>query len=416
MKKSFFLLLIVVLAMSCRNDDDATVPQCTEPENFTEANITFNSAVINWTDANTSASFTIEYGISGFTQGSGTSLVTNTPSITLTGLMAETTYDYYVKSDCSITNFSLWSDVQSFTTLPSPVVPEFLTNLSDLNLYTGNLADLNISPYAFEYRLNTPLFTDYSHKQRFIALPEGETLEYDGNGLPIFPDNTLIAKTFFYNNNEMDLSQGRQIIETRILIKTNGVWATGDYRWNAAQTDATLDADGGDVPISWIDSDGNNNNITYKIPSNTDCATCHSTYSNITPIGPKLRAMNFEIDGVNQLQQFIDNQVLSGVTDISSIAQLPNWEDTSVSLEERARAYFDINCAHCHIAGGYCELQSTLDLDYETPFANSNIYERRNSIMNRVSTYLEGFSMPFIGTTILHDEGVDLIQDYLDTL
>ncbi|MEM9679411.1 MAG: hypothetical protein AAF901_03725 [Bacteroidota bacterium] len=416
MKKLLVLLFVVCAVLSCRNDDDATVPQCLEPTNITVDNITFNSATVNWMDDNASATFSIEYGISGFIQGTGTTLVSSSTSIDLVNLLANTTYDVYIKSDCSVTNFSLWSEVESFTTLPELVVPEFRTNLSELNLFSGDLGDLILSPYTFEYQLHTSLFTDYAHKQRIIALPEGEALVYDGDGFPIFPDNTVIAKTFFYNNDERDASLGRQIIETRILIKTNGAWDTGDYRWNAEQTDAVLDLEGGDVPISWIDADGDTNNITYSIPSNTDCFTCHNTYNNITPIGPKLRTMNFEINGVNQLQQLIDDQRLTGLSDVSTVSQLPNWEDTTLPLEERARAYFDVNCAHCHIPGGFCETQSTLDLAYETPFANSNIFERRNSILNRVSVYIPGFSMPFIGTTTLHDEGVDLIEEYLNSL
>ncbi len=416
MKKFLTLLLIVVTILSCSNDDDATVPQCTGPSSFSVTNITTSSATISWDDANASATFSIEYGVSGFTQGNGTTLTVENPTIMLTGLMINTTYDYYIKSDCSTTNFSPWSDVQSFTTLPEAIVPEFRPNLSELNLFVGDLEALTISPLAFEYQLNTPLFTDYAHKQRLIALPEGETMTYDGDGLPIFPDGTLIAKTFFYNNDERDLSLGKHIIETRVLIKQNGEWDTGDYKWNAEQTEAVLDPNGGNVPVSWIDTDGNTTNITYKIPSDNDCFICHNTYDNVTPIGPKLRTMNFEVNGVNQLQQFIDNQALSGLTDINTVSQLPDWEDTGITLEERARAYLDVNCAHCHIPGGFCEVQSSLDLAYETAFGDSNILERKNSIINRISTYSEGFSMPFIGTVSLHEEGVDLVLEYLNTL
>lgn len=312
--------------------------------------------------------------------------------------------------------FSCGKD-DSITPVSDPlVVAELRTNLSELNIYLGNLNELNISSRAFEYNLNTPLFTDYSHKQRLIALPENTTMQYNGDGLPIFPDNTVIAKTFYYNLNERDLSLGRQIIETRILIKINGEWQTGDYKWNEDQTEAVLDLEGSSLPISWIDANGNPQSTTYKIPSNTDCFTCHQSYNSNVPIGPKLRTMNFEINGTNQLQQFVNNSLLSGLTDISTVNSLPNWENTSVSLEERTRAYFDVNCAHCHIPGGQCDDQSNLNFAYETLLENSDIVQRKQSIQFRVSEYNEGVSMPFIGTTMLHTEGVELIQAYLDTL
>jgi len=309
------------------------------------------------------------------------------------------------------------SDDDSMAPAEDPlVIAEFRTNLSELNLFTGDLSDLNISSRAFEYTLNTPLFTDYAHKQRLIALPENTSMQYDGDGLPIFPENTVIAKTFYYNADERDLTLGRTIIETRILIKINGDWVTGDYKWNADQTEAVLDLDGSTVPVTWINANGESNSTNYKIPSNTDCFTCHSISDNATPIGPKLRNLNFEINGYNQLDNLINDQSLTGLSNSSEVSSVVNWLDTSASLESRARSYFDINCAHCHIPGGYCDDQSTLNLAYDTSFEDSQIFERRNSISNRISVYNEGFSMPFIGTTIIHNEGVELLQDYLDTL
>ncbi|WP_241697179.1 hypothetical protein [Winogradskyella eckloniae] len=305
----------------------------------------------------------------------------------------------------------------SITPVETPnVVAQFQTNLSDLNLFLGDLDELNITDKAFEYNLNTTLFTDYAHKQRLIALPEGTSMTFDGDGLPIFPDNTVIAKTFYYNADERDLSLGRTIIETRILIKLNGIWETGNYKWNTEQTDAILDNTGSELPVTWINADGISNTSNYKIPSDTDCFTCHSNNDNILPIGPKLRSMNFEINGENQLEKFISNQQLSGVTSSSAVRSLPNWEDTSLSLDVRARAYIDINCAHCHIPGGSCEDQSTLNLAFEVPLEDTNIVEQSVLIDYRVSFYLDGISMPYIGTTMRHTEGLDLIQEYMNTL
>ena len=296
------------------------------------------------------------------------------------------------------------------------VVAEFKTNLSELNLYSRDISDLIISPKAFEYEIGTPLFSDYAHKERLIALPDNTSLQYNGDGLPIFPDNTVIAKTFYYNLDERDLSMGRQIIETRVLIKSNGIWEYGDYKWNADQTEAVLDPSGSILPITWIDIEGNERSTQYEIPSNQDCFTCHSSYDNTTPIGPKLRALNFDRNGVNQLQNLINTGQLTGITEVSSIDSVPNWQDTSYSMEERSRAYFEVNFAHCHIPGGFCDDQSTLNLDFSTPFSETNIVERKQSISFRISENNPGFSMPFIGTTLLHEEGVSLIQEFLDSL
>ncbi|WP_458627649.1 fibronectin type III domain-containing protein [Winogradskyella sp. PC D3.3] len=415
LKKPYLLILFVSILCSC-NTDDTITPVCDTVTNISTNSITDDSAAILWETANTSASYTVEYGVSGFTLGSGTRISVADTTVNLTGLQANTTYDIYIQTLCNTNNTSLFTDVYSITTLVPNVVPEFKPNLSELNLFSGNLNELTITTKGFEYNLSTPLFSDYAHKQRIIALPEGTSMAYDGDGLPIFPDHTVIAKTFYYNHDERDLSLGRTIVETRILIKINGHWETGDYKWNEAQTDAVLDSAGSTLPITWIDADGVSNTTTYKIPSNTDCFTCHANNDNIMPIGPKLRSMNFEINGVNQLEQFIANSQLTGITNSASVRRLPNWEDLDERLEDRARAYMDINCAHCHIPGGHCEDQSTLNLAFETPLEDSQIVEQSFSIDYRISFYLDGLSMPYIGTSMMHTEAVELIQSYLETL
>ena len=299
--------------------------------------------------------------------------------------------------------------------IPS-IIAEFKTNLSELNLFIGDLQNLELSTRAFEYETSTPLFTDYAHKQRLIALPDNTSMVFNGDGLPIFPDNTVIAKTFYYNFDERDPSLGRKIIETRVLIKINGNWESGDYVWTDDQSDAILELNGRTLPISWTDLEGNTQSTNYQIPANTDCFTCHSSYDNMTPIGPKLRSMNFVRDGINQLQNLIDSNTLIGLENTSGVTSIPNWRDETVGLDQRARAYMDINCAHCHTPGGYCYDQSTLNLDFNTPLIETNIANRKASINVRVSDFNDGFSMPFTGTTMLHSEGVSLIQEYLDTL
>ena len=295
------------------------------------------------------------------------------------------------------------------------VVAEFMMNLSELNLYTGDLSNLLASEKTFVYEVNTPLFSDYAHKHRLISLPIGTSMEYIDNGFPNFPDNTVISKTFFYNNDERDLSLGKRIIETRVLIKKNGVWELGNYIWNDDQTEAILDESTTttDVPVSYIDSEGTTNDVSYVVPSSQQCFDCHSNASNVTPIGPKLRTLNFN----NQLENLIASNYLSNLEDPTLIATLPNWEDdTNYTLEERGRAYFDINCAHCHIDGGFCQFQSNLRLSYETSFDDSSIYNNRFSITSRMENYIPNFSMPLTGTTMIHTEGYALIRDYINSL
>ncbi len=302
-------------------------------------------------------------------------------------------------------------------TVPDPqVIAELLPSLSETNLFTGNLSELTLNSNALKYNLVSPLFTDYARKIHAIALPQGQTMQYNGSGIPIFPNGSLISKTFYYNNNEQDLSEGKTIIETRILIKENDTWVMGNYVWNNDQSDAILDNEEHVVPISWINDQGTTISTDYIVPNQASCIMCHSNSGDIIVIGPKLRSMNFDINGVNQLQSFINNGDLTGAPNVETIDALPNWENNLISLEERARAYFDINCAHCHSEGGMCEFGSNLRLEFETAFNETSIFESQVAISERMQTYSSGFSMPLIGVTMEHGEGFNLIQEYLDSL
>ena len=85
-------------------------------------------------------------------------------------------------------------------------IPEFLPNLSDLKLFKGNITDFQYSDNVYEYSMITPLFTDYAYKLRVVAIPDGDQLTYTDGGLLGFPDNTIMAKTFYYLNDERNPS------------------------------------------------------------------------------------------------------------------------------------------------------------------------------------------------------------------
>ena len=98
--------------------DDITVnylPGCRRPTYVTVRNVSLNSATIMW--RGNAGDYDLEYGPSGFTHGTGTTVrVSGASSYTLTGLTPSTTYDVYVQGICSPTDFSGWSFVKTFTT------------------------------------------------------------------------------------------------------------------------------------------------------------------------------------------------------------------------------------------------------------------------------------------------------------
>ena len=95
---------------------ESTLPTCNAPSVLAATNITSTSADLGWTENGTATAWNIEYGITGYTQGSGQTASAGTNPYTLTLLSVNTTYDYYVQSDCGGSQ-STWEGPFTFTTL-----------------------------------------------------------------------------------------------------------------------------------------------------------------------------------------------------------------------------------------------------------------------------------------------------------
>lgn len=292
----------------------------------------------------------------------------------------------------------------------------FKTSLSAYGIFDGTPADLLPSEDFELLELSSALFTDYAHKQRLIKIPEGTSITKSGDGSLDFPDGTILTKTFFYFNDERDTSLGKRIIETRLEIKESGTWNIATYLWNESQTDATLKLDGQDTPVSWINSQGNNRSTLYHVPTQNECMTCHQSNSTMSPIGPTLLNLNrtvkrdsIELNQLTHLQSIGLMEQFS-ITDIS---QMVDYNDKNASLSDRGRAYLAINCAHCHNPQAWdVPAEKDFDFRHEIPFELTGIQTGKDKLSRNVLNQ----EMPFIGTTMMDEEGVDLLIEYLNSL
>ncbi|EDM43615.1 hypothetical protein SCB49_08493 [unidentified eubacterium SCB49] len=415
--KLFFTLSIALLLFSCGGDDDYVAVDTTPsaPQNLIAIILNENSLELQWNPP-TQGNEVIGYNI--YQDDTVIfSNVTETQQV-VTSLEADSSYTYYVTAVGTNNDESEASNLVIATTDAIPLA--FEDSLTDMGVFQGTFSSLTPAQGVQLYEINSTLFTDYAAKQRLIRLPEGKAMEYTGSDLlPDFPNNTLIAKTFYYNIDDRDPSLGKQIIETRIFLKINGVWEAGDYIWNEDQTDATYRETSSVEAISYIDIEGNTQNISYEIPSKQDCATCHNNNGNTFPIGLKLRSMNFtpaNSGNQNQLQTFIDNETLTGLSNPTEISVLPDWTDEATyTIFERARAYMDVNCAHCHQPGGEVT-NFAIDFRYETPQVDTGIYANRGEIEARTQSTIPTYRMPQLGRTIVHEEAVAMLIEYLDII
>ena len=94
-----------------------TTDVCPDATNLTASELQGNSVLLDWTEGGRADRWEIQYGYSGFTQGSGFSVITDTHPYRLTSLIGENTYDIYVRAICADNFYSEnWSNGVTITT------------------------------------------------------------------------------------------------------------------------------------------------------------------------------------------------------------------------------------------------------------------------------------------------------------
>ena len=163
--------------------------------------------------------------------------------------------------------------------------------LADYRLFTddsGRRPNAGLTPYA----LNTPLFSDYAEKFRFLYLPPGTKAKYRSDGAFEFPVGATLVKTFAYPADLRRPNDDVRYLETRLLIRKKAGWVALAYVWNAQQTEAVLKRAGARLPVSFVDPRGKAQQIDYAVPNQNQCKECHQLDKTLTPIGPKARNLN----------------------------------------------------------------------------------------------------------------------------
>lgn len=289
------------------------------------------------------------------------------------------------------------------------------------------------------YDLNTPLFSDYAEKYRFVWMPSGSSAVYTEEEAFEFPIGTIISKTFAFPSS--DGSSRERLIETRLLVKTEKGWVALPYIWNDEQSEATLAVAGGVTDVEWRDRTGAVHRTSYSIPNTNECAQCHERDKKLLPIGPKARHLNREYDypegRANQLVYWSRAGYLRGAPDPDAAPRAPVWNDpASGTVEARARTYLDINCAHCHQSGGsagytgfllgwkeqdkrrlgYCKNPNSAGYSGNLEFDLVPGRPEESILIYRMMSTRPKEMMPEIGRSLAHREGIVLVREWLAAL
>ncbi len=206
------------------------------------------------------------------------------------------------------------------------------------------------------FALNTPLFSDGALKDRFVYVPDGKAAAYDETEAFDFPVGSALIKTFSFPADFREPEKDIRLVETRLLLRNEAGWQAWAYLWNAEQTDATLKIAGAKVDIETVAADGAPLSFTYSVPNKNQCKACHSLSGEIEPLGPKARNLNGDFPYAsgpeNQLAHWTAAGILDGAPVPAGAPAVPDWRDETQPLDARARAWLDVNCAHCHRAEG----------------------------------------------------------------
>ncbi|GIL24465.1 MAG: hypothetical protein BroJett042_29780 [Bacteroidota bacterium] len=310
--------------------------------------------------------------------------------------------------------------------------------LSEYGFFQQPIKDLNPVAGVIPYTLNAVLFTDYAYKKRFIKIPEGTTVAYNAHDVFEFPVGTILIKNFYYPADFNNPTENLRLLETRLLINEAEGWKALPYIWNEAQTDAFLNVAGKTIPVSWKHTDGQLRNINYTIPNLNQCKGCHLRGDKVMPIGPAARQLNGDFDYAagkqNQLIHWQASGVLSGLPKIESVDKLVSYDDKTSSVSARARAWLEINCAHCHRADGPAKNSGLYLLASETTPARLGIGKApvaagkgsggllygivpgkpdASILQYRIESVDPGVMMPELGRSITHTEGVALVRQWI---
>jgi uncharacterized repeat protein (TIGR03806 family) len=195
---------------------------------------------------------------------------------------------------------------------------------------------------------------------------------------------------------------------------------------------------GANVPVSFVDEQGEATALQWAVPNRNQCKGCHDVAGEIQPIGPSARNLNrdyaYDAGAQNQLAHWRDARLLDALP-ASRAPRVPAAYDAgSGSLNARARAYLDVNCAHCHNPQGPAHT-SGLDLRWSQDdpalwgvlkrpvaagrgsagfeFAIEPGHPERSILLHRMRSTDPGVMMPELGRQLVDQRAVALIEEWI---
>lgn len=344
----------------------------------------------------------------------------------------------------------------------------FPHRLSETGIFGSNdsVAEVRPAPGVVSYSVNAEQWSDGATAERFVGVPGDGSVRIYSQPQAIagsmfsrsieFPADSVLVKTL-----SLEMKAGepasRRAIETQVLHFDGRDWRGYTYQWNDEGTDAVLvEKTGKTRSLSLTDASapGGKRQQTWRYASRVECLRCHNPWSDYA-LGFNLRQLNrdrdFEGAVDNQIRAFrqiglleLDglesnlNTAADAKSDSISISQkLPRFVDpydAAADINQRARTYLHVNCSHCHRDGGggsaYVHLLYDLPLEATRAVGvrpsqgTFGIHDARiispgdpyrSALYFRMAKLGPGH-MPYLGTSLVDDRGLELIHDWIRQL
>jgi len=312
---------------------------------------------------------------------------------------------------------------------------EFPATLSATGLFS-DLASLTPVSGFIEYQPSHPFWSDGTIKRRWIGVPDNATIDFTADDWT-FPVGSVSIKHFEFERVQ-NSPDSRRRLETRVIYNTNQGWEGFTYRWNAEETEANLISERQTEQLTVSLNDGNTRTQQYDYPSPADCKACHTNASTFL-LGLETAQLNadfaYPTTIANQLHTLNAIGLFGG--DIGATDQyrvLPPLTDESATIEQRARAYLDVNCSTCHQPQGTAPTSMNFRVNVDNDGMNAidvapqagsfDIVDARiiargskeRSVLWHRMRALDDARMPSLSTHVVDEAAVQLIGNWIDSL
>lgn len=313
---------------------------------------------------------------------------------------------------------------------------EIPPTLAQTGLFS-DVRNLTVAPGFVGYSVNSPLWSDGAEKTRWFGMLDGSArIQFHPENNWTFPAGTVWIKHF-----DLELEKGnpasRRRMETRVLVKNssnNGIYGA-TYRWGDSLEDAMLVPDDGATQTVQVRDANGTRSQTWRFPSRNECLACHTSsggYALGFNSAQLNRDMSYPLSRTNQIVALRNAGYLDAPAgNLHTLRRLAGLDEAAWSREYRVRSYLAANCANCHNPGGV--ERSRWDGRITTVLSEAGIVRgelldsfgdtrnrvivpgdpERSVLLSRMKQPGPGH-MPPLGSFVIHDEAVQLIEDWIE--